>query len=114
MPDPVQRVDHRIAREDDAFRRRATRQQRLPGADGGSKAQIGDGIGQHAVHFLGKGIPAIPGAQASLHMRHTDPGMVSGNGRRQHRGGIPLHQHPIRAELIEHRLDRRQQPRGHL
>ncbi len=101
---PEQRVDARVAGDVDARRRGVLRQQRRARGLGRGEMEVRDRADDPAVHLLGKGRVLIPGPQAGLHVRHLDPVVVGPQGRRHGRGGVALHQDPVRPDGVQHRL----------
>jgi hypothetical protein len=108
------RIDPRVAGDMDAGAVHPLLLQVAGGAWGGGKVQVGHARRQDAVHFLGKGPPGIPGAQAGFHVGYGHPAVECRQRSTQGGGGIPLHQHHVRHLAFHDRLERSDHARGGL
>ena len=104
----AQGVNARVSRDGDSRRRPALTQEVFPGLLGGGKMQGGEQIHGAPVIFLREGIAQIPRAQPRLHVGHGNARVKGREGPRQGRGGVPLHQDDVRADVTKLRPQGRQ------
>ncbi len=102
--DLLERVDDRVAGDDDAPFDDPLAKQILAGLFGRGKMQIGHRPGHAPVDLLGKGMPFVARAQAGLDMPDADV-MIEGQERGRHHGGrVPLDHDPVGGLVLEDRL----------
>jgi len=109
---PVQRVDHRIARDVDGLRSDVLAQQCVCGGLRRCEVEHRDRCDDPAVHLFGPGVVDVARAQPRLDMRDRDLAVIGGQ-RPRHRGrGVALHDDEVGPFGIHHLAKPDQQPRG--
>src|SRR5436309_6802928 len=82
-----QRIDHRVADEEDAIVRDTGAAKIVVGGFAGSEKPVRDGIGHDPVYFLWHG--PIAGADAAFYMRYRHPQLAGDDGTGHGRGHVP-------------------------
>jgi hypothetical protein len=89
-PDPLQRINDGVSRDEDLFRRDALAQEVLSGARGGGKVQISEMVSKQPIDLLGEGTIFVVSAQPGLDARQGDLRIVRTQRSHKRRRGIPL------------------------
>ena len=108
---PEQRIDHRVAGDENPLGGHMLRQQVIARRRGGRKMQIGEHAGQLPVHLLRVGGVFIAGAQPGFHVSEGNARVKRGQRRGKDGGGIPLRQHDIRLDIRHTLVPARQRAR---
>jgi hypothetical protein len=95
-------VDHRVSGDDDALIGGALAPQVGARRLRRREVEVGDGIGQLAVHLLGPGREHVAGAQARLHVADRNLAEMRRQGGGERGGGIAVHQHAAGLAVVEH------------
>ncbi len=95
LQDRLERVDHRVAGQQDTVARDAFADQRLQVAAGGREMQVHQLRDHPSVDFLGKRAVAIAGAQACFDMADGDAGVAGGHGAGHGGGGVALDENEV-------------------
>ena len=97
-----QRVDHRVAGDENVACRNALVEQRARCGKGGSEVDVRDRADDAPVDLLRERIEAIRGPQPGLDVANRHPRVEARERRRHRRGGVALDDGEVRAHLGEH------------
>ena len=107
-----QRIDHRVAGDEDAARVLALGDQVVAGFGRRGKVPARNVADDEPVELLGEGTVDIVAAQPGFDVGHGDL-LVEGGQRRGHRGrGVALHHDDVGPRSLEHLLHPREHSRG--
>jgi len=107
-----QGVDHRVADDADRGRIDPLAEQVVARRAGRREVERGELAGQGSILLLGERRVRSPGPQSRLDVTERDLGVITRQGRGQHRGRVPLGEHQIGTLPREDRRERRQGPGG--
>ncbi len=100
-----ERVDDRVAGNEDGLLRDPFPKEVLPCRFGRSKVQVRERARNLAVDLFGERRILIMGAESCLHVSDLDLAVVSGKGGRHGRGGIAMDQDHVRPFFFQDRLE---------
>ena len=100
-------VDHRVPGDEDALVRRPFPAQVPARLFRRGEVEIGEGVGQGAVHFLGVRGGGIARPQPRFHMAHGNPAVEGGQRGGEGGGGVAVNQDPVGLEIGEHAVHAR-------
>ena len=96
----LERVDHRVAGDDDASGQAFALAGWPCEPAVGANKQVARQVDDPAIHLLGPGLREVVGAQARLDMSDRDAA-IEGSQRGGHRrGGVAMHEHAVRAAPV--------------
>jgi len=112
VPREEERVDDRVARDEDALRRDPLLEQVLPVQFRGREVQCGQARRKHPVGLFGPGRVEVAGAQACLHVPNRDVVVEGGKGSAEGRGRVALDEDKVGFGLREEAVDGLDRPGG--